>query len=379
MSEWTPEKMAFRKKTAPKRKPRRRRVMKQKNAYKPKQKKRFMRKRQPFVETKKAYQISTGSTGLICNPLYEPSDETAARYRVWANKNLSPIGNFLFMGRGTAINQYLGRDIYSKYLKQKIEVTLPHNTPADTTNPGSTPEANRPYHRITQPIQLWVVWGWIKRPAGTSTDLTDVDPTNQITNADVRHMIDQITDYGKNLIGDVNQRENKVDVDQSDFLTFKDRRKNIWTMKKRLLRPRSARSSVKVPDSAIGQFVYQTDFENPPGENPGEGHPAHVKSDWGDFTTSGYPNKLQTTISWKTNRKIRMAQVGADPTNGFAQDSWIPYSYLICPKEFQDAANKASPATYVYGSASGGDLRQYHDLVGEIKVTAAHCHWFSDS
>ena len=377
MSEWTPEKMAFRKKTAPKRKPRRRRVMKQKNAYKPKNKLRFMRKRQPFVETKKAYQISTGNTGLICNPLVENSDETAPKVRLWRNRNLSPIANFLFMMRGTGDDQFLGRDIYSKYLKQKIEVILPHDTPADTTNPGSTPEANRPFHRITQPIQLWVVWGWIKRPAGTTKDL--LDPPNIVEVADIRLMIDQLTDDGKHLIGDVNQRLGKVDEDQSDYLTFKDKRKNIWTMKKRLLRPSRTISSVKPPTDQIGKFVYQTDFQNPPGEDPGEGHPSHVKSDWGDFRTSGYPNKLQTTISWKTNRKMRMAQRGENPLNGFAQDSWIPYSYLICPKEFQDAANKASPATYVYGSASGGDLRQYHDLVGEIKVTAAHCHWFSDS
>jgi hypothetical protein len=367
-------------KAPPKRgRPRKSRVLKQKAAYKPKQKKRFMRKRQPFVETKKAFMVSTGNTGLVCNDLIAPTDLTAPRYRQWNNKNLSPIAHFLFMGRGLAPNEIVGRDIYSKYLKQKIEVILPAGTPADTTNAGSTPEANRPFTRITQPIQLYVIWGWIKRPAGTATDLTD-GGASAISNADVRAMIDQITDSGKNLIGDQNQMAEKIDADQSALLTFRDKRKNIWTMNKKLLTMRNSRTSVKVPTSNIVSQEYQTDFQNPPSADPpGPGHPQHVKADWGDFRTDGYPNKLQATISWKTNRKMRFTQVGATAGNGFAQDSWIPYSYLVCPKEFQQAANRSSPALYTYGSSGGGDLRQFYDLVGEIKVTAAHCHWFSDS
>ena len=64
-------------------------------------------------------------------------------------------------------------------------------------------------------------------------------------------------------------------------------------------------------------------------------------------------------------------------TGGMARDSWIPYSYIIVPKQFQDACNRASPAIYRYGE--GTELRQYYDLVGDMKTSTSMCHWFSDS
>lgn len=353
-----------------------RRAYKQYKAYKPKQKIRFMRKRQPFVETKKAYHINNSVTGDIANPIVIPTDVTAARYRQWHNVNISPLAHFLFMERGNARDQFMGRDIFSKYLKQKIEIHLPSGLPPDTRVAGAGPENNRQYHRITQPIQLWVVWGWLKRSWGA---VTRPDPTHQISVDDVRDLIDSVTDTGKELIGDFHQREGMTPADlQSDFLTFRDKRKNVWLMKKKLLKKSNAPTSVKVPMADQQHHFYQTGFGSDPGSDPGPGHPQHTMADFGDFqAASGYPNKIQTSISWKTNRKMRYYQNGQTVSAGFAQDQWIPFSYIICPEEFQDAASSASPVIYKYGD--GTDLRQYRDLVGDIKVAATQCHWFSDS
>ena len=78
MSDWTPEKMAFRRKAPPKRKPRKRpvarRVTRQRQAYRKKAKSSMMMKRQPFVETKKA--VSMQADEQICNVLMTPSDAT---------------------------------------------------------------------------------------------------------------------------------------------------------------------------------------------------------------------------------------------------------------------------------------------------------------
>ena len=120
MSEWTPEKMAKRK-APPKRKPRNR-VFRQKQAYKPKQKKRFMRKRQPFVETKKARDAVY--TDEVMNPLVQPS-QPDPQYRTFRHLQISPIDKFMFLSRGVGDDEIIGRDIYSKYLKQKIQIELP--------------------------------------------------------------------------------------------------------------------------------------------------------------------------------------------------------------------------------------------------------------
>jgi hypothetical protein len=324
--------------------------------------------RQPFVETKKA--VSMQADERVCNAIQIPSDATAPHYRQWINQNISPTNNFLFMARGNTYGTMTGRDVFSKYLKQKIMITLPSGTPPDTTNPGSTPNDNRAFHRITQPIQFWVVWGWIKKPFGIQTD----SGGSAVDAADVLAEINELTATGDKLIGNPLTRNSRG----SDFLTFPDKRKNLWTMNKRLLRIGHTPSSVKTPTANESYEFFQTDFQNPPQDppNPGVG-PRFNKSDWGDFhANSGYPNVLQTTISWKTNRKMRYFP-DESGTGGFARDSWLPYSFVCVPKQFQDAANRASPALYTYGETV--DMKSYYDLVGDIKISTNMCHWFSDS
>lgn len=351
----------------PARRPRRR-PYKQKQAYKPKQKRKMKMMRQPFVETKKA--VSMQADERICNPVQVPTDATAPQYRMWINQNISPTNNFLFMARGNTYSTFSGRDIYSKYLKQKIMIELPAGNPPDTTNPGSTPNANRAFHRITQPIQFWVVWGWIKKPFGVQHDATG----SALDAADVLNEIDNITETGDKLLGNIQTRGTRG----SDFLTFKDKRKNIWTMQKKLLKIGHTPTSVKAPHSYTHLDYFQTNFEDPPGAPPNDGvGPKFNKADWGDFSANaGYPNVLQTSISWKTNRKMRFFP-DESGTGGFARDSWLPYSYICVPKQFQDATNRASPALYTYGETV--DMKSYYDLVGDIKISTNMCHWFTDS
>ena len=343
----------------------RRRVFRQKQAYKPRQKKRFMRKRQPFVETKKARWIGSAMiVDEIMNPLLEP-DQPAPSYRTFRHKQISPIDQFLFLDRGVGDDKMVGRDIFSKYLKQKIQIKLPMGVIPDTTVPAGN--TNRPFCRITQPVQIWVVWGWIKKPFGYRT--SDWPTENvAVTVQDVMNEIDEVTRNGDALLGNMSTRGTLA----SDFLTFKDKRKNLWTANKRLLKPRSVPTSVVPPDS------YLTQDTNANGSN---GTPANRNSDFGDFRHNGYPNTLQTTISWDTQRKMRYHANTIDTVTGaFAMDSWLPYSYICIPKQFQDAVNKASPATYRYPvDMTQPATHMYYDLVGDMKVSAQMCHWFTDS
>lgn len=337
---------------------------KQKYAYKPKQKKKFMKKRQPFVETKKARHVVFQDE--IMNPLGSQVQPTPQN-RSWRQKQISPIDQFLFLSRGVGNDKIIGRDIFSKYLKQKIEITLPHGVLPDTTIPNGN--QNRPFCRITQPIQIWIVWGWIKKPFGYRTDpssstVIDVD--------DVMEEIDNVTSNGDKLLGNV-QTRGTVD---SDFLTFKDKRKKMWTMNKRLLRPRDVPTSVKVPQAQI----WQTTSPNPPGDTLG--NVSNRSADFGDFEAFwGYPNVLQTTISWDTQRKMRYQAVDGDSSHGgFARDSWLPYSYICVPKQFQDATKRASPAVYRYPvDMSQTATHNFYDLVGDMKCSVNTCHWFTDS
>lgn len=150
-------------------------------------------------------------------------------------------------------------------------------------------------------------------------------------------------------------------------------------MQKRLLRPASVPTSVKPPADDIGSAAYSRHAQGDP-PIVSTGTPQDLQADFGDFRAAGgYPNMLQTTIDWKTSRKMRYEQAGA-VSGGFAKDSWIPFSYIVVPKQFQDAANRASNASYVYPDGGGtGEKRTYHDLVGEIKASASMSHWFSDS
>ena len=94
------------------------------------------------------------------------------------------------------------------------------------------------------------------------------------------------------------------------------------------------------------------------------------------YANDGYSNVLQTTIDWKTDRKMRFFP-DESGTGGFARDSWMPFSYVCVPKQFQDACNKASPALYTYGETV--DMKSYYNLVGDIKISTNMCHWFTDS
>lgn len=202
------------------------RLKNQRAAYKPRAKKQQQMRRQPFVETKKTTYLMVQDE--VLNLLKVPqtpegvADPTAARYRQWKNHNISPINQFLFLSRGTGDNQMIGRDIYSKYLKQKIQIKLPAGILPDTRVPTS--ESNRPFNRITQPIQIYIVWGWLKQPMGTARQ--NVAPTPPATQAPpvsvavVKDQIDHITDFGNRLLGNLQTRGTR----ESDFLTFKDRR-----------------------------------------------------------------------------------------------------------------------------------------------------------
>lgn len=340
---------------------------KQKQAYKPRQKQKFMKKRQPFVETKKKIDLIHDDSTL--NPL---TLATNPLLRTWRNIQMSPISSYMFMKRGHNDGQIVGRDIYSKYLKQKFEIQLPQGKLPDTSIPiGNT---NRPYGRITRPCQIWVVWGWIRKPFGDRDD-TDGQP---VVLDDVYTEIDRLTDNGTAFLGNPDTRDNHG----TDYTTFPSKRKQLWTMDKKLLRLKKCPVSVKVPTGEVYSRSSETDGNGQPARDGVFGAPTNNMSDFGDYTADlGFPNVLQASITWKTNKKVRYNfEDDQNTTDGFARDEWLPYSYLVIPKEFQDAVKTTSNAVYSYETSPGSGLfNTYVDLVNDMKMTSSVCHWYTDS
>lgn len=338
---------------------------KQRKAYKPRQKKNFQMKRQPFVETKKKVDLIYDDS--VMNPL---TLATNPQLRTFRNVQMSPISTYMFMTRGHNDGQIVGRDIYSKYLKQKLEITLPQGRLPDTSIPiGNT---NRVYNRITRPCQIWVVWGWVKKPFGDRDDPSGQDNTIQ----DVYNEIDRITNNGIGLMGNPDSR----DTHGTEYTTFSSKRPQIWTMNKKLLRLKHSPVSVKVPDSTITNQYWESDGNGNPRDVTGS--PTNPMADFGDFSAGqGFPNKLQASITWKTSRKVRYNfEDSQNSTEGFARDEWLPYSYLVIPKEYQDSVKTASDSVYSYETApNSGLFNVYVDLVNDCKLTSSACHWYSDS
>lgn len=380
-------KMAFRKtnrrKTRrAKRAPVKRQIRRQSQAYKPKRKRQFKMMRQPFVETKKKLSGLTYHGSLpsashaenfkVANPPYGYVGEQAANpavepvRRTWRNQNISPIFTFMTMTQGTDKDEMIGQDVFSKYLTQKIQIELPKPGPLSNvaaTNPALQPLANR----IVRPCQIYVYWGWIKRPVSYFGG----SPQDMIT-----HITDIVKDSledGARLLGNANTRGDML----SDFLTFQTKRNEIFTVQRKLLSHTKVKESVRRPNTDVYQFIHNQNEE-------GSNLPNNNQANYGDYLTTGYANKLQTTISWKTNRKIRyhiLGNSGTQLNTPTALDSWIPYSYVCVPQEFQEAMSTATDNSYTYpaSGAPGSTAFNAVDLVGDCVIKTNTAHYFSDS
>lgn len=155
-------------------------------SYAPKRKKRMMKRRQPFVETKtrtsedvfmKLDSSSTPAGGIPQNTMvtsHIPKDDS------FTMLELSPID---YMTQGLEEDDMVGRSIYAKYLKTKIQISWPQDT-------------------YVNPAKLYLVHGFVKLSPNATTFTTP--SVTSFTYHNLREFLsNHIRDY-------FNEREDKL-------------------------------------------------------------------------------------------------------------------------------------------------------------------------
>lgn len=152
-----------------------------KGAYSKNTKKAFQIRRAPFVETKvnspdamtKELQMeaeeSTGGlwNSMVVNTQVHNSDA----------HTLLPIAPWIFTTQGTDDHNMLGRSIFSKYLKTKVEFTLPSQDRV-----------------IRHPAEVYLIHGWVTQPTGATAHTVPSD--KNMTYAEFNnHVNDQIKQW----------------------------------------------------------------------------------------------------------------------------------------------------------------------------------------
>lgn len=273
-----------------------------KGAYKPNRKSNFQKRRAPFVETKSVDDILiAGKAGVlnageesdtIRNPVHslEISNGTAGAPNTFT---MLPLNSFNNMQRGLSHSDIIGDNIYSRYLKAKVEIQLPGNDKI-----------------IRHACDLYLIHGFVTLPLGLNFNTTP--EANDLTRTQLNaHISNQLLQY-------FNQRSDKL-----QFMT--KRQNNIKILGYRKVKPNN--------NQALGGS------SGPIVNNPSVGGAI--------ITGAGTPPLVNMTCNFPTKRKIFYEDGKSNlaaPVNNFgmmyANFAWQPFMCLYNPTadSFTDAS-----------------------------------------
>lgn len=208
-------------KIKPNRKPPMRKVTKR-GAYRPAQKRNFMRKRGAVVETKRKthedLRDPTFFAGTGENPVQDHME-----FKIYKSEHvmMNPLTYYLW-SQGLSQSQHVGQAVTLKYLKQKIHVRFPQPSQAYTDESGTTSNQITPF--IPQRYEL--IWGFVpvSLNLGGNAEYTGGPTANTVD-------LDQIKAHVNNRVQDYfNARK-----DDLRFIPKKD--SNIRILGRRKVRP----------------------------------------------------------------------------------------------------------------------------------------------
>lgn len=294
------------------------RAVNKKYAYAPKNKRRMMRMRQPFVETKSKTQED-----LV---VQFPGLTDTAVFRTY-NTELVPLNpeTFFMWKQGLNENEVIGNSCYAKYLKMKIGIRFPQ--PAFTSG-----AYNKQIPMTPQNYEL--VWGWIPNELGFTGSTTPKAPETSIND---------ITAF-------INQRVKDYFDEQKDKMRFIPKRASTI----RIVGRRKIRPDMRFTSTAPPQTV-----------DPSIGD---------DYAVGTIPDRY-TSISWKMNKKLHLQptaklwSTGTYPNEVFYEglysgnfSTWLPFAVLV-NWDYANLPGGGGDSTQAYCPAI-----QYND-----------CIWYSDS
>lgn len=297
-----------------------------KGAYKRVRKNNFQKRRAPFVETKTQTDVlvaaKTGnvtttpvdSIRLTTLPLQISYGTSAAPNEL----TILPLNSFMNMNQGFDESDMIGTNIYSRYLKCKLEFQLPYGG-----------------NQIRHPCDMYVIHGFVTQPIGLT--LHTVPDHLSFTRADyTEHIKEQIEQY-------FNQRSDKLDF-------IPKRTSNLKILGYRKLKVKNSSNLGPPPVmSATGDGYTSATFQQ--GSHP----------------------LVNMSCSWPMKRKVHYLK-GAAGTTATPLDfyypnfSWLPFVALYNPT----AHEFLSTVTYP-GSAPNTNNPP------EMFVRYNSIHYFSDS
>lgn len=177
-----------------------------KGAYKKGAKRNFQKRRAPFVETKSIDDLLVaGKAGVL---LSEQSDDTIrnpvnpleiSNGTAQAPNTLTmlPIYSFFNMERGLSHSDIIGDNIYSRYLKCKVEFELP-----------------RGESMIKHPCDVYLVHGWVTLPLGLNFNTTPEmnDLTRTQLNQHIENQVKQYFNQRSDKLQYINKRTNNIKI-----------------------------------------------------------------------------------------------------------------------------------------------------------------------
>ncbi len=244
-------------------------------AYKPNNKRKFMAKRQPFVETK---SVTGEEQAITANDLsfLDPTDYLTLQTGTSITM-LNP-SSFLCMQQGIGEDQMIGLSVFSKYIKTKIQMKLPEGA-----------------YAIQHPADVYLVHGWIKAPLGLTSFTTPTAQANTYTNTKL-HMLNHVKDF-------FDEREDKL-----RFIPKANTNIKILGYK----RIRSNRNgSLGVPAT-----VFHTTTVSP------------------GYKTVGSNPIINESVTWKPMRKIHYTPgtaVSSTLANFYPNADWLPFCCIYNP------------------------------------------------
>lgn len=301
-------------------------IVSKRGAYRPAQKKNFMRKRAAVVETKRKTReslrdASFWSGSKPADALVTFEDRMAFQVQDSEIVHMNPQ-TFYWWSQGLDQSQHIGQCVTVKYLSQKVQVRFPQHC---MSTPGAS-GTNLIVPTIPQKYEL--IWGWIPAPRNLTGQTSP--PVNQVT-------VSEMDSYVNNRIKDYyNDRKDKL-----RFIPRKD--VTIRISGKKTIRP-------DLRYSSTAPLVSE--------EEAGTKYTAGTIPDW------------YGQVSWKMpngGKKVWFEQSGnltgtpGDVIGMFPNFSWLPFCALVNWNHSEIKATHPSNSINYMPAVSSNDIVYFTD------------------